>query len=67
MLLVREEQVPEPLALRALADLHEDVRVRLAGPDLLVEGAQGLELDGVDVFVEELADARAQLLDPGRR
>jgi hypothetical protein len=39
----------------------------VSGADLLVEGLQRLELDWVDVFVEELADAGAQLLDPGRR
>jgi hypothetical protein len=67
VLLVGEEHVPEPLGLRALADPHEDVRIRLARADLLVECAQRLELDRVDVLVEERRDPLAQLLDLWRR
>jgi hypothetical protein len=64
MLLVGQEEVPETLGLRVLADLDEDVGLGLAGPDLLVERAQRLELDRIDVFVEERRDPLAQLLDP---
>ncbi len=65
VLLAGEEQVPEPIGLRALAQLDEDARVGNAGADLLVQRLERLELDRVHVLVEEGGDAPAQLLDTG--
>ena len=62
--LVGHEEVPEPLRAGALADVNEDLRVGDAGLYLVVEGAQRLHLDRIDVLVEEGADPLAQLLDP---
>ena len=61
--LVREEQVPEPLAAGALAQLDEDLRVRHAGGDLAVERGERVPLDRVDVLLHEPANALEQLDD----
>jgi hypothetical protein len=61
--LIREEQVPEALGLRAVAQVGQDLRVGNARPDLGVEGVQRLHLYGVDVLVEERLDAAGQLGD----
>ena len=63
MLLVGEEQVPEPLGLRSLAKLHESSRVRHAGADLLVELVEDRQLVRVVVLFEEGVDAALELLD----
>src|SRR4051812_7115035 len=67
MLLVGQEQVPQPLALRAFAHVHEDLRVRDTRSDLAVECLQHLEFDRVVVLVEEALDALTKLKDAVRR
>jgi hypothetical protein len=63
VLLVGEEEVPEPLGAGLLADPDDDLRVGDAGPDLLVERRDRLGLDRLDVLVHERADAAEQLLE----
>ena len=62
-MLVREEEVPEALGARLLAQLHDDPRVRDARTHLLVEGAHRLRLDGVHVLLHEGAHAVEQFGD----
>ena len=59
--LVGEEQVPQPLGLGPLAQLDDDLRVGDARADLLVEGLDGLGLDGVDVLFGEGAHPLEQV------
>src|SRR5262249_2215567 len=63
--LVRHEQVPQPVRLRALAQLHEPLGVGARGVDrhLLVEGMEQFHLDWIDVLLVELANAFEQALD----
>src|SRR6478672_5984413 len=59
--LVRQEQAPEALGLRPLAQRDEDVGVADPWANLLVPGAQCLLLDGVHVLFDERADAADEL------
>ena len=64
---VRQEQVPEALGLGALAQVDQDLGVRDARADLLVERLDRLPLHGIDVLLHELADAIQELGDSVRR
>jgi hypothetical protein len=63
-LVVRHEEVPEPLGLRALADLGELRRICDRGVDrhLVVELVQQLQLARVDVLLDERIDTASKLL-----
>ena len=67
-LLVRQEEVPEPLALRALAQLDQDLAGRGRPARTSSSSASHrLALDGIHVLLHELADAVEELGDSVRR
>ena len=60
MLLVGEEQVPQPLSPRSLAQLYQQLRVGHTRAHLLIEGRDGLRFHREHVLLGETTDALAQ-------